>query len=194
MAISPLHVSLGWQYHGWVQGGTNKIRVLGSLPWSSSWIKSWWHALQIWMSVISATSIYLITLVITNAVYICPMLIDGCSNIWWGGRSAGKNKINIWARTRSKYLGEDEIFDPIKKSIGGIRTRAQTRHLQKWCNVPTAPQGFYIAPNGSLYTTSFQRLCCYTWSSSTQRRAYGVGPTPVPLLPLRVLSRASEKI
>ena len=47
------------------------------------------------VAVISATSIYLRTLVITNDVYICPMLIDGCSNIWWGGRSAGKNKINI---------------------------------------------------------------------------------------------------
>ena len=36
-------------------------------------------------AVISATSIYLTALVITNGVYICSMLIDGCSNIWWVG-------------------------------------------------------------------------------------------------------------
>ena len=63
-------------------------------------------------------------LVITNVVFIHSMLIDGCSNIWWGGGSEGEKKINIRAGTRSKYLGGDEIFVSIKKNMRGIRTRA----------------------------------------------------------------------
>ena len=80
------------------------------------------------ISPVSATSIYLMALVITNGVFIHSMLIDGCSNIWWGGRSAGESKINIRARSRSKYLRPYKIFDLIKKSMKGSRTCAQTHY------------------------------------------------------------------
>ena len=40
-------------------------------------------------AVISVGSIYLTTLVITNDIYIWPMLIEACSNIWRGGQSGG---------------------------------------------------------------------------------------------------------